>query len=60
MKAYVMRFTQFSKCLSSIVANSTARIPKFVMGVAKLVMKECHTTIFVHDMDISFLVVHFQ
>uniref|UniRef100_M1DI19 Gag-pol polyprotein n=1 Tax=Solanum tuberosum TaxID=4113 RepID=M1DI19_SOLTU len=33
---------------------------KFVSEVSDMVVKECHTAILVHDMDISWLMVHAQ
>ena len=33
---------------------------KFVLGVFEMLFKECHTTMIIHDMDISRLLVYSQ
>uniref|UniRef100_M1DBT1 Gag-pol polyprotein n=1 Tax=Solanum tuberosum TaxID=4113 RepID=M1DBT1_SOLTU len=40
--------------------DSRARMSKFVLSVSKMVVKECRTTILIHDMRISRLMVHEQ
>lgn len=43
--------------LCMLEAKPSARMNKFLMGVSNLVEKECRTTIFLNDMDISRLTV---
>lgn len=60
VKEYYLKFTQFFRCDLTIVAAFRAYISKFVCGVSEDVVKECRTTMFVKEMDISKLMVHAQ
>lgn len=59
-KEYSLQFTQLSKYALTLVANSRARMDKFVMGVSSFIEEECRTTMLHHDMNISRLKVHTQ
>uniref|UniRef100_M1DQP8 Gag-pol polyprotein n=1 Tax=Solanum tuberosum TaxID=4113 RepID=M1DQP8_SOLTU len=52
MKEYALKFTKLSKYALTIVADSWAKMNKFVMGVSDMVVKECRTTMLVQEMDI--------
>ena len=43
-----------------MVAYSRAKMSMFVLGVLKMVDKECQTAMLIHDMSISRLMVHAQ
>lgn len=60
VQKYSLKFTQLSKYASTMVANPRARMKKFVMEVSSFVEKECHTVMFLNDMDISRLIVYAQ
>ncbi|XP_049414617.1 uncharacterized protein LOC125877332 [Solanum stenotomum] len=43
-----------------MVADSRAKMSKFISGVSEILVNKCQTTMFIHDMDISHLMVHAQ
>ncbi|KAH0657090.1 hypothetical protein KY285_031972 [Solanum tuberosum] len=43
-----------------MVAHPRVKMTKFILGVSKMVVKECHTAMIVNDMDIYRLMVHAQ
>ena len=51
VKEYSLKFTKLSKYAPTIVAYPRARMNKFVIGVPRLVGKECHTTMLLSDTD---------
>lgn len=57
VKKYALRFTQLSRYAPSTLADSRDKMSKLILGVSKLVMKECQTGILVHCMDINRLMV---
>jgi len=60
VKKDVLRFTQLSRYAPTIVVDSRASISKFVLGLSELVVKKYHTTMLVHDIDNSHLIVYAQ
>lgn len=43
-----------------MIADARARMSKFVLGVSKMVVKECRITMIVNDMEIFCLIFHAQ
>ncbi|KAH0650175.1 hypothetical protein KY284_030087 [Solanum tuberosum] len=60
VREYALKFTQLSNCAPTMVADSRARISKFISGASEIVVKECRTSILINDTDISRLMVHAQ
>uniref|UniRef100_M1DNE7 Gag-pol protein n=1 Tax=Solanum tuberosum TaxID=4113 RepID=M1DNE7_SOLTU len=60
VKEYALKFTQLSKYVASMVADSRARMSKFVSSVSEMVAKEYHTTILIKEINISHLMTHSQ
>ena len=55
---YYLKFTQLYKHVPPIiVANPSVLMNRFMKGVFELAKEVCGTTMLVHDMDISRLVV---
>ena len=60
VKDYSLKFTQLSKYDPTVVANSRARINKFVMGVSSLMEEVCRMAMLHNDIDNSRLMVYPQ
>lgn len=60
VKEYALKFTKLSRYAPEIVAELMAWMSKFDLEVSNLVFKECRTTIFTKDIDISRLITHVQ
>ena len=50
LKKNAFKFTQLSKYAPNMIADSRARMSKFVSDVSKMVVKECCTAKFINDM----------
>ncbi|WMV24398.1 hypothetical protein MTR67_017783 [Solanum verrucosum] len=49
---YALKFTQLYRYAHTMVADSRARMSKFVSGVSEMVVKEYHTSMVIKEMDI--------
>ena len=58
VQEYSLKLTQLSKYDPTMVTKTNDRMNMFVTGVYSLVEKDCCTTMFLDDIDISRLMVY--
>lgn len=60
LKEYAQKCTQLCMYAPSMVVNSRTKMNKCLIVIFDMVVKECHTTIIIGDMNIYCLMVHAQ
>ena len=58
MKEYRLKFSQLSKYAPTMVADSRAKMNKFIMGISDLLVNECKLAMLIPIMEISHIKVH--
>ena len=58
VKDYALKFTQFYKYAPTVVADSSAKMSRFLTSMFDIIEKECHMAIILHDINISRLMVY--
>lgn len=60
VQEYSLKFSQLARYTPHVVADSRAKICKFLSGVSSCVVKKYGTTMLIIKIDISRLMVHAQ
>lgn len=60
VREYSLMFTKLSKYAPIMVADPIEWMSKFIFGVSELLSKECKMTMFMKEMDISWLMTYIE